>query len=99
MQRVIVALCVIMSFNVIAIQLFMAGHMGPLNDILSAQQALMVSAMGVVIIDIFLIHLMMITGTGGSRKEKFDAFFRKHFDGHNFDEAFEKAREEYKKLL
>lgn len=97
MQRVIIALIVIGSFNVIAIQLFMTGHVGPLTNILPFQQALMVSALFMVIVDIVLIYLMMTTG--GSKGKDFDALFKKYYNGHNFEEAFQRAGREYRNRL
>jgi len=97
MQRIIMALVIIGSFNIIAIQLFMTGNIGPLRDVLPYQQALMISALFTVIVDIVLVYMMMTMGSGQGKG--FDAIFKKYYDGHNFDEAFQKATKEFKKRL
>jgi hypothetical protein len=94
------ALCVIGSFNVIAIQLFMAGHIGPLANILPYQQALIVTAFFTVIVDIVLVYLMMtMGGISTSPKNEFDHLFKKYYNGKNYEEAFEKAKKEWKARL
>lgn len=97
MQRIIMALVILGSFNIIAIQLFMTGNIGPLQDVLPYQQTLMVSAFFMVVVDIFLIYTMMTLPSGQGKG--FDAIFKKHYDGHNFDEAFQKATKEFKNRL
>lgn len=94
MQRIIMALVVLGSFNVIAIQLFMAGNVGPLKSVLPYQQALLISAFFIVVTDIAVVYMMMTFKTGG---KDFDSLFKKHYNGHNYEEAFKKAGEEYKK--
>jgi hypothetical protein len=100
MKRVMLALCVIGSFNVVAIQLFMAGNIGPLANILPYQQALIVTAFFTVVVDIVLIYLMMtIGGTSSTPQGEFDQIFKRYYNGKNYEEAFEKARKEWKSRL
>lgn len=97
MARIILGLAVIASFNIIAIQLFMAGHIGPLADVLPYQQALLVSASGIIVMDFVLLYMLLTFGPRRGARSGFDALFKKYYDGTNFDEAFSRATAEWRK--
>ncbi len=100
MQRIILALCILGSFNIIAIQCFMAGNMPSLREFLPAQQALMVSAFFIIIIDIYMVFLMMTTGKKGDPKTEFDALYRKYYlSCRNSKEAFDRATKDFQSRL
>lgn len=96
MQRVIVALAVIASINIIALQLFMSGNVGPLAKFMPLEVATMITALFIVILDMILVFwLVTMRMPGQTPNSEFDALFRKHYNGANFNEAFEKARKEF----
>lgn len=100
MARVIVALAIMASINVVAIQLFISGNVGPLADFLPLQQATMITAVFIVMLDIMLVFwTITMKLPGQTSSQDFDRLFHKHYDGRNFNAAFEKARQEYKKAL
>lgn len=98
MVRILLALCVIASFNIIAIQLFMAGHAGPLASYFPFQQALLITAFFIILADIMIIYTMLTIGKARAvTRDDFDRLFRKYYNGKNFEEAFERAGREWKR--
>ena len=100
MVRILLALCVIASFNIIAIQLFMAGNFGPLAAHFPFQQALLITSFFIILADIMIIYTMLTLGKQRAvTREDFDRLFRKYYNGKNFEEAFERAGREWKRKL
>ncbi len=98
LARVMLALAVMASFNVIAIQLFMTGNVGPLQNVMPYQAAMLFTCLFVIIVDLMVVYVMMTMNVGsGTARSSFDRLFRKHYNGKNFDEAFNLAAEEWKK--
>jgi len=100
MIRIILALCVIASFNIIAIQLFMVGNVGPLVRYFPFQQALLITSFFIILADIIIIYTMLTLGKNrAATRDDFDRLFRKYYNGKNFKEAFERAGQEWKRRL
>ena len=100
MVRILLALCVIASFNIIAIQLFMAGNVGPLTNYFPFQQALLITSFFMILADIMIIYTMLTLGKDRTvTRDDFDRLFRKYYNGKNFEEAFERAGREWKRKL
>lgn len=98
MARIIVALALIASINIVAIQLFMTGNVGPLASVLSLEQATMLTAVFIVVLDIILVFwIVTMRLPGQTVGSDFDRIFHKYYNGTNFSEAFEKARQEFRK--
>lgn len=100
MPRIIVALALMASINIVTIQLFMAGNIGPLARVLPLEQATMLTALFIVVLDIILVFwLITMRLPGQTVSSDFDRLFHKYYNGANFSEAFEKARQEFRKGL
>lgn len=98
MFRIIIWLCILASFNIVAIQLFMLGNSSPFLKVLPHNAAIMTSAAFTIIADIVLVYVLMVTRIGKKTgtSDQFDRLFQKHYNGNNRDEAFEKASKEWK---
>jgi len=97
-MRIILALAVMASFNVLAIQLFISRNLGPITKILSLQQAMLISSFMVIIIDVVIIYFMIMFKTPSPYSSKeFDRLFKKYYNGKNSNEAFDRAKKEWLK--
>lgn len=90
MIRILFSLTIAASFNVIALLIFVSSYDAPvIADNIGYQQFIWTVVAFILFFDCLALYVLMRPGR--LPHEEFDAAFKRHYDGTNYEEAFNKA--------
>lgn len=96
MIRIVLALTVAVSFDVIALLIFVSAYSAPiLSANIEFQRFVWTVIAFLVFCDLLFIYILFRPAR--LPHEEFEATFRRHFDGSNYEEAFRRAYEGWRR--